>query len=321
MPTAAQSAAPSVDPTVDPTAAPSASAAPIADPTIAPSLAPTSSPTPAPSAPTAGPTAAPSGPTRKPSPAPTVKPTRMPTVIETNRPTRSPTPAPTIQTSPLVSFTSDISMGGLSEPVLDSAAQQSIVIAAATSMGVDTNTVFYVGATFSEARRALRQDVSLLATYNAVATTKVDIPLDSTGYTNATALWVSLTTALDEAVALGTFTTTMQQAAESLDATVLFSADATGVQNSAPTVDVPPEPTDDDHEDDDDGGVVNGGGGGSGGLAGGAIAGIVIAVLVGAALVGALFYYVKTKGVSLGGSSGPVEHEVFSSRSHIEIAL
>lgn len=213
-------------------------------------------------------------------------------------------------TSPILTFSSDIAMGGLTAPEFDSNAQLSIISATATSMGVTTNTVSYLGATFSPAsrrRRALSGMSLFDTTYNGVATTQVNIPLDAAGSTNATALYISLTQSLDAAVSSGAFTETLIAAAAVYNATVLASVDVTGVTNSAPTVDndlqFPPS------------------GGNKSSLSGGAIAGIVIGVLVGAALLSALVYYFYFNGGAGSFSPQPTQREVFSSRSHIEIAL
>jgi hypothetical protein len=198
-------------------------------------------------------------------------------------------------------------MGGLTEAALDDAAKEAVVSATATSMGVTEDTVKFVGASFSvQARRALRAtDVPLFATlYNCVATTQVDVPISTMGTTNATELYLTLTRNLNTAMSDGSFTSTMQEVALALNATVLASADATGVTNSAPTIE-------NSVADDDSSG------GGDSALTGGAIAGIVIGVLVGAALLGAVFYYCSING----GRKNHTPHEVFSSRSHIEIAL
>lgn len=332
FPTAIPSALPTATATLAPTAYPSAvpSALPTTEGTFAPTVegtsAPTAGPTAVPTGPTFAPTRAPTAkpsrvPTKVPTPGPTpqpgdptLKPTPAPTVVPTARPTEVPTAKPTVQTSPILSFTSDISLGGLTEPVMDSSSQQAVVDATAQSMGVSANTVSFVGATFTpSARRALRasaraSQISLFATlYDAVATTKVDLPIDTMGTTNATELYLSLTKALTDAVSDGSFTSNLQSAAVALNATVLASADATGVTNSAPTVnnDVYVPASDDEGDS----------------LSGGAIAGIVIGVLVGVALLGALVYYFAFAGGSGGGKGAQTHQEVFSTRSHIEIAL
>ena len=127
--------------------------------------------------------------------------------------------------------------------------------ATAESMGLAITSVTYLGATFQlEDRRRLvegrnedgRVTRFLQDTYSASAVTKTAVPLDTTGAANATELYSQLTSALDEAVSSGSFTQKMNTAAKSLGATVLETAEATGVVNSVLLL-LEPSPAEEDN--------------------------------------------------------------------------
>jgi len=225
----------------------------------------------------------------------------MPTYV----PTAIPTLAPSEQTTPIVSFSSNITVGGATEPTLDEEAQEAVVNATAASMGTDISTVFYDGETaIPENRRALLSSISLLATtsWTIIARTRVEVPLATTSFENATELYNTFTNNLDTAVSTGAFTEKLVEAASSLNATSLLTANATSVTNSAVEVeDVVP--------------VNEGGGGGSSDeLSGGAIAGIVIAVFIVVALAAAGIYYALFL-------REDTNREAFKANSDVEISL
>ena len=146
--------------TAIPTTAPSG---PSNKPTTQPSAVPTKSPTPL------APTATPSSfkPTTRPSVAPSKSPTALPTFDAyyfnfgampslaptatrspalppaTRAPTKSPkpTPAPTIQDAPVIAFTSQVTIAGITPANINPATQTAIVVASAQSMGVKPSNV------------------------------------------------------------------------------------------------------------------------------------------------------------------------------------
>jgi hypothetical protein len=211
-------------------------------------------------------------------------------------------------TSPILTFESTMTMGGVSTPELDENAQLSLITATAESMGITPDTVSYVGGVATAENRRLMDQrmrgISLFTTsWKILATTEVNIPLSATTFTNATQLYSSLTQSLDAAVLSGAFTESLQAAALVFNSSALANAAVTNVTNSAPTVNndlqYPPSGGEDDE------------------LNGGEIAGIVIGCFVFVALIAAGVYYCmfvrpKTEG---GG------FEVFASNADVEISL
>jgi hypothetical protein len=204
-------------------------------------------------------------------------------------------------TSPILTFSSNLTMGGISTPELDANSQAALLDVTASSMGITVDTVRYVRGypTAENRRRALRAGISLFTTsYSIKAQTEVNIPLSSTGSTNATLLYQQLTQSLDDAVSDGSFTTNLLAASILYNATALANVDVTGVSNSAPSVnnDLQYPPSGDDD------------------LTGGEIAGIVIGTFVGVALICALIYYFMF-------IRDGAQKEAFHSNADVEISL
>ncbi|KAJ1429650.1 hypothetical protein B484DRAFT_430848, partial [Ochromonadaceae sp. CCMP2298] len=222
---------PSAEPTYSPSTEPSYA------PSAQPSCEPTYTPTPNPSlSPTFLPTPTPGNPTLAPSRRPSARPTR--------EPTRQPTVGPSPQTTPIVSFSSKLTLGGSTDRTLNAAGQASVLNATAESMGIPLDSVTYVGDTaVAENRRLEGLDEHehnlrrLTTSWTVIATTKVEIPLGSTEYANATELYDSLVSMLDTAVSSGAFTTQLVKAATSLGATSLASVNVTSVFSGAVSVD------------------------------------------------------------------------------------
>jgi hypothetical protein len=198
-----------------------------------------------------------------------------------------PTPVPSVQSSPIVSFTANLTMGGLTSPVLDINAQNAVLNVTADSMDIPLDTVQYVTGIATAERRRLSGAISLFATtYGILAVTKVVIPLSATSYSNPAQLYESLTTKLDEAVTSGAFTEQLVKVSASFNASSLATADVSGVSNSAASVDMPAS-----QDDDDDTTVVTSNGSDDAVLDDGAIAGIVIGGFFFLVLCGAAVYY------------------------------
>ncbi len=255
------------DPSAEPTAQPT-------NPTVAPSLMPSAVPstvlTPSPSVnPSVSPSVAPFA-------APTAKPTASPTVlVGTARPSAQPSAPP----SPIVTFSSNITLAGLTTPELDGPSRDAVIQTTAQEMNVDPLTVSYVGTiVLSSAPRLtpvashLRQN-ALATTYSVIAITRTQIALSATQYSSTDALYSGLTSLLANSVTSGAYTTALDQNAQALGATSLATASATSATSSAPT-------------------VVNAASGGNNNSAldAGAIAGIVLGS-IGFVLILGFFYY------------------------------
>ena len=244
---------------------------------------PTPAPTQAPSfAPTNAPTLAPSS---IPSKAPTRAPSAVPTMVVTSAPTQAPSAGPTKQATPILSFSSNITLEGVTTSTLDLASQQALVNVTASSMKVSISSVSYVGSSMvsSTGRRYLKsQKHQYLTSFVVVSKMKVSVPVESSDPSASNDLYTSLTSQLNTAVTSGTFTTNLQKVSTALGATETSHASATAVSNSAPETSAPPA---------SDGGKER--------LSGGAIAGIVIGALAGLAiLAGAAYYCFVVKGGS-----------------------
>eukprot|EP00428_Durinskia_dybowskii_P067382 CAMPEP_0170378148 /NCGR_PEP_ID=MMETSP0117_2-20130122/12658_1 /TAXON_ID=400756 /ORGANISM="Durinskia baltica, Strain CSIRO CS-38" /LENGTH=300 /DNA_ID=CAMNT_0010633507 /DNA_START=253 /DNA_END=1155 /DNA_ORIENTATION=- len=291
---------PSAAPSQEPTAPPSVSLS--VEPTAFPTALQTSampSTTPTQSAPSVRPTPRPGDPTWSPTPIPSVA-----------KLTPVPSAQPSYMTSPILSFNSSLTMSGVTSSYLDQPAQQSVISAAAISMGITTNTISYLGSiATAENRRLFTTDFlrgfTLFTTsYKMVSLLKVSVPLSATTYTNSTLLYKSLTQSLNTAVVSGAFTTSLQEAAVLNNATSVVAAQVTNVTNSAPSVNNDLQyPPDNSNKSDS--------------LTEGEIVGISIGLFVFFALVAAgCYYFVYIR-------PGAQESEViaFASNSSVEITL
>ncbi len=282
----AQPTSPTVAPSVMPSAGPSAvltqspSVSPSAMPSVNPSVVSSVNPSVMPSVnPSAMPSVNPSlMPSVAPFAAPTIKPTAVPSLlVGTARPSAQPSAPP----SPIVTFSSNITLAGLTTPDLDGPSRDAVIQTTAQEMNVDPITVSYVGTIVlsSSPRLApvasqlhLRQNV-LATTYSVIAITRTQIALSATQYSSTDALYSGLTSLLANSVTSGAYTTALDQNAQALGATSLATASATSATSSAPT-------------------VVNAASGGNNNSAldAGAIAGIVLGS-IGFVLILGFFYY------------------------------
>lgn len=230
-----------------------------------------------------------------PSEEPTETPSFSPTWIKTKTPSASPTIsskptfAPTTATSPVLSFNSNLTLSGLSSTTLQSSDELSVRNATATSMKISMDYVQYastvpISSSNTQAKAQMHSGnedvhvstvivklIHLTGTSSVIAITTTTI---STGSQDPTTYYNSLTSSLTSAVQSGAFTKSLQSAATSYGASVVTSANCTGVQNSSPVVVTP-----------------SGGSSSNDGLSNGEIAGIVIGVLAFLILIAAAVYY------------------------------
>jgi hypothetical protein len=184
-------------------------------------------------------------PTPAPTAAPTLRPTASPTAIDpTTAPTAVPTAKPTAQSSPIVTFQSTLTLQGVAGTSLDSNSQSALINVTASSMGVPIAAVTYVVPT-SEQRLQQRLSYKPNANGDLTAVTEVNIPLDTTSYTNATLLYTTLVSSLAASVGSGSFSQQLHQVSLSMGADQLFEANVTSVQSS-------PMVVEDYHSSDDD---------------------------------------------------------------------
>lgn len=239
-----------------------------------------------------------------------------------------------MQTSPVVSFTSTLTLTGVVSSTLDANSQYAVRAASAQSMGIDISHVTYVSSTpvssvmmvagtiitrlstnspgpilhsnhedrrLSSDKQANLSDKNphnlkrTLSGNTLEVTTLTTISLASTSFTSVSALYDGLTDALEDAVDDGVYTTLLR----SSGATELASTAATDVDSDDPIVTNPPS-------NDDSGG--------KGGLSDGALAGIVIGTLAGALLLFMLCY----KYVSCGKSANTRDQDYLNASDHYD---
>jgi len=162
---------------------------------------------------------------------PTFEPTEAPTT--TNKPTYSPTQ----MTSPIISFTSNITIDGINNSMLDANSQRALINVTAWSTKVTENTISYKkGISTVQNRRNLRSITLFTTSYTIIATTQANVPLSSTAYTDPILLYNSMTSSLTNTVNSGDFTKQLQKMSILFNATQTAKANVTHVSNSALTV-------------------------------------------------------------------------------------
>lgn len=251
-------------------------AAPTERPSETPTFTPTATPSVMPSfMPTAGPTFMPTaGPTFMPSAVPTFAPSHTPTRLPTT--STAPSFAPSKQSLPIITFTSTLTLGGVTTSTLDddTAAQLSVSAATCTSMSLPTSDCSYLSSNIAPtaAPTSLRRKL-VTETYTLVANVQTSTTVPSG--TGATTYGSTLTTTLASAVTGGTFTSNLVSASNTYGSGATANATATAVTSTTPTTTA----VEDDDDDDDEV------------LSDGAIAGIVIGGVVFIAIVVFLLYY------------------------------
>ena len=134
-------------------------------------------------------------------------------------------------------------------PTLDAASQSAVVETTAAQMGVPMSTVSYVTtvalptavAPAAHLRNGARH---LQTTYAVIAVTETQVALDQTSYATTADLFSGLTTNLANSVKSGAYSAALVSNAQAMGATGLYTATATAVTSSEPTVtsgEVPPK--------------------------------------------------------------------------------
>jgi len=161
---------------------------------------------------------------------PTFEPTEAPTIRS------KPTFQPTQMTSPIISFSSNITITGINSSSLDANSQRALINVTAWSTKVTENTITYkkgISTSLSK-RRNLRSTSTLFTTsYTLLATMQLNVPLSSTAYTDPTLLYNSMTTSIIKTVKSGDFTKQLQKMCLLFNATQMANANVTHVSNSA----------------------------------------------------------------------------------------
>jgi hypothetical protein len=149
-----------------------------------------------------------------------------------------------------VSFSSNITLAGLTSPVLDQPSQQAVIETTAGAMGVAVSAVSYVGTAAAPPASAsaamsgnLRAEQvvensawTVQSTYSVVAITFTQVALTDTTYSDPSSLYDGLTSSLQTSVTTGVYSTALRENAAALNATTVEGAEATGTASSPPTV-------------------------------------------------------------------------------------
>jgi hypothetical protein len=162
---------------------------------------------------------------------PTFEPTEA--LTTTNKPTFQPTQ----MTSPIISFTSNITIDGINNSMLDANSQLALINVTAWSTKVTENTITYKkGISTVQNRRNLRSITLFTTSYTIIATTQANVPLSSTRFTDPILLYNSMTSSIIKKVNSGDFTKQLQKMSILFNATQTAKANVTYVSNSALTV-------------------------------------------------------------------------------------
>ena len=195
-------------------------------PSVAPSMSPSLNPSALPSA----------LPSVNPSQVPSVSPTSPPTLAPSTVENLAPSTAPTKQSSPIVLFTSNIDLVGVTSPPLDPTSQTALLNVTAGSMNIPVSTVFFLLTLIpAEVRSKLRGQAQEPDFVTAVV--QVKIPLSSTVYTDPTQLYDSLVALLASSVESGAYNSQLTSISTLFGATQLVHANVTGVISGAMGVD------------------------------------------------------------------------------------
>eukprot|EP01038_Epipyxis_sp_PR26KG_P005848 gene5848-8069_t len=209
-----------------------------------------------------------------PTSSPTSVPSKIPTAVPTLAPSinnLAPSAVPTVQTSPIASFSTNVTLSGLTSNSFDYNSQLSLLTATSQVMDVSISTLTFLTSTFqstssassssseftpasmyaetmnklskatklsSYSRSNKNQKHSdtnrvLVTTYSSIATIGVSVPLSSTGYSSTTELYTNLNSLLTNSLNDGSYTGLVRSAAKSLGVSGLSNATVVGVTSSS----------------------------------------------------------------------------------------
>lgn len=217
--------------------------------------------------------------------APTYSPAQAPSRNPSLKPFAYVTISPSFIAAADLSFTSNITITGVTANYFDWTSQYAIINTSATVMNLPFDEVYFEksyvvssNAVATETTAGGKGGVTTkTTTYTLIAETVVAIPI--TSQTDYQGLYTQLSTALTNSVKDGTYSTLLQSVSVAVDSTQTMNAAATNVSNSLPYVNYFQF---DDWSFDDDFGAS---------LGAGAIAGIVIAILFVLGLIGGVIWY------------------------------
>lgn len=216
------------------------------------------------------------------------------------QPTHMSTSAPTVQTSPIVTFTSNVTLENLTSQTLDQVSINAILSAQASSMIIPVSAVSFI--TFSGSLAAATEEqtatssrhtslrsfagkMKVMAGFNMVVTTRSTIALSATTYASTADLYESLTSNLVTAVNDDVYGAYLRASG----VPELASAGASDASSSAPIIFYPASGSDSSSGGDQ--------------LSTGAIVGIVIGVVAFVVICAAAFYFLVIDGGAVMGTA------------------
>ena len=135
-----------------------------------------------------------------PSPKPSLSPSPSPSLPLMPRPSIKPSPSPSL--IPSISFDTKIAFSNFNSVDLDIDSQTAIIVATADAMDISASFIKYIGTVVQSRRRLINQ------VFNVIVSLQTTIPLQgqyASFQSNPSALYLSLTTSLENSVDSGAF--------------------------------------------------------------------------------------------------------------------
>jgi hypothetical protein len=114
----------------------------------------------------------------------------------------APTAAPTTQTSPVVSFLTNITIAGVAQPFIDADGQTVVALTVSNTWGFPSSAVTPKGYAVASTRR-LTHTGELSMSYTLIAMLQTQIALSLTSYSSTSDLYTNTTTTLSKQVGNG----------------------------------------------------------------------------------------------------------------------